>query len=119
MPLRRPHRQHQLSGRFYPRPFTGMYTASKHAVEGYTENLDREVRQFGVRAVLVQLSYTKNNINQNEKTAQTNLEAYLRAPSLRSRSTTGQRLPDRFGERCGRPANEPAERAALVEQRTA
>jgi hypothetical protein len=34
------------------------------------------VRQFGVRAVLVQPSYTKSNINQNEKTAQTNLEAY-------------------------------------------
>ena len=61
---------------FIPAPFMGMYTASKHAVEGYTETLDHEVRQFGVRAVLVQPSYTKSNINQNEKTAQTNLEAY-------------------------------------------
>lgn len=39
---------------FIPAPFMGMYTASKHAVEGYTETLDHEVRQFGVRAVLVQ-----------------------------------------------------------------
>jgi NAD(P)-dependent dehydrogenase (short-subunit alcohol dehydrogenase family) len=54
----------------------GMYTASKHAVEGYTETLDHEVRQFGVRAVLIEPSYTKSNINQNEKTAQNNLEAY-------------------------------------------
>lgn len=61
---------------FIPAPFMGMYTASKHAVEGYTETLDHEVRQFGVRAVLVQPSYTKSNINQNEKTAQTHLEAY-------------------------------------------
>jgi len=61
---------------FIPAPFMGMYTASKHAVEGYTETLDHEVRQFGVRAVLVQPSYTKSNINQNEKAAQTNLEAY-------------------------------------------
>lgn len=61
---------------FIPAPFMGMYTASKHAVEGYTETLDHEVRQFGVRAVLVQPSYTKSNINQNEKTARTNLEAY-------------------------------------------
>ena len=61
---------------FIPAPFMGMYTASKHAVEGYTETLDHEVRQFGVRAVLVQPSYTKSNINQNEKIAQTNLEAY-------------------------------------------
>lgn len=61
---------------FIPAPFMGMYTASKHAVEGYTETLDHEVRQFGVRAVLVQPSYTKSNINQNEKSAQTHLEAY-------------------------------------------
>jgi NAD(P)-dependent dehydrogenase (short-subunit alcohol dehydrogenase family) len=61
---------------FIPAPFMGMYTASKHAIEGYTETLDHEVRQFGVRAVLVQPSYTKSNISQNEKTAQTRLEAY-------------------------------------------
>ena len=61
---------------FIPAPFMGMYTASKHAVEGYTETLDHEVRQFGVRAVLVQPFYTQSNINQNEKTAQTSLEAY-------------------------------------------
>lgn len=61
---------------FIPAPFMGMYTASKHALEGYTETLDHEIRQFGVRAVLVQPSYTKSNINQNEKAAQTHLEAY-------------------------------------------
>ncbi|MBE2212386.1 MAG: SDR family NAD(P)-dependent oxidoreductase [Opitutaceae bacterium] len=61
---------------FIPAPFMGMYTASKHALEGYTETLDHEVRQFGVRAALVQPFYTKSNINQNEKTAQTRLEAY-------------------------------------------
>jgi short-subunit dehydrogenase len=61
---------------FIPAPFMGLYTASKHAVEGYTETLDHEVRQFGVRAVLVQPSHTKSNISQNEKTAQTHLEAY-------------------------------------------
>jgi NAD(P)-dependent dehydrogenase (short-subunit alcohol dehydrogenase family) len=61
---------------FMPAPFMGMYTASKHAVEGYTETLDHEVRQFGVRAVLIEPYYTKSNINQNEKTARANLEAY-------------------------------------------
>ncbi len=66
---------------FIPAPFMGMYSASKHAVEGYTESLDHEIRQFGVRAVLVQPFYTKSNINQNEKIAQTNLEAY--APQRR------------------------------------
>ncbi len=61
---------------FIPTPFMGMYSASKHAVEGYTETLDHEVRQFGVRAVLVQPSWTKSNLNQNEKSAQTHLDAY-------------------------------------------
>ena len=61
---------------FMPAPFMGMYTASKHAVEGYTETLDHEIRQFGLRAALVQPSYTKSNINQNEKAAQTHLGAY-------------------------------------------
>lgn len=59
-----------------PAPFMGMYAASKHAIEGYTETLDHEVRHFGVRAVLVQPFYTKSNINHNGKTAQTHLEAY-------------------------------------------
>lgn len=61
---------------FIPAPFMGIYTASKHAVEGYTETLDHEVRQFGVRALLVQPYYTKSKINQNEKTAQSRLDAY-------------------------------------------
>lgn len=61
---------------FIPAPFMGMYTASKHAVEGYTETLDHEVRQFGVRALLVQPAYTKSRIDQNEKAAQTRLDAY-------------------------------------------
>lgn len=61
---------------FMPAPFMGMYAASKHALEGYTETLDHEIRQFGLRAALVQPAYTKSNINQNEKAAQTRLDAY-------------------------------------------
>ena len=39
---------------FLPAPYMGIYTASKHALEGYTETLDHEVRRFGVRAMLVE-----------------------------------------------------------------
>lgn len=70
---------------FIPAPFMGMYTASKHAVEGYTETLDHEVRQFGLRAVLVQPSYTKSNINQNEKTAQIQPRSLCRSPATHAR----------------------------------
>jgi short-subunit dehydrogenase len=61
---------------FLPAPYMGIYCASKHALEGYTETLDHEVREFGVRAVLVEPHYTKSKISQNEKTAQTALKEY-------------------------------------------
>lgn len=61
---------------FLPAPYWGMYAASKHALEGYTETLDHEVRRFGVRAVLVEPAYTKTKINGNAKSARAVLEVY-------------------------------------------
>jgi NAD(P)-dependent dehydrogenase (short-subunit alcohol dehydrogenase family) len=43
----------------------GLYSASKHAVEGMSETLDHEVRNFGVRVVLIEPSYTKTNLDLN------------------------------------------------------
>ena len=45
-----------------PGPYMGIYAASKHALEGYTETLDHEVRTFGIRAVLVEPAFTKTNL---------------------------------------------------------
>jgi len=61
---------------FLPAPYWGIYAASKHAVEGYTETLDHEVRRFGVRALLVQPAYTRTKLNGNTKTAKISLDAY-------------------------------------------
>ena len=61
---------------FLPAPYMGIYCASKHALEGYTETLDHEVREFGVRAMLIEPHYTKSKINQNGKTAQATLKEY-------------------------------------------
>lgn len=61
---------------FVPAPYWGVYAASKHAVEGYTETLDHEVRRFGVRALLVQPAYTKSKINGNAKFPQSQIPAY-------------------------------------------
>ena len=36
-----------------------VYGASKHAIEGYSESLDHEVREYGVRALLVEPAYTR------------------------------------------------------------
>ena len=54
----------------------GIYAASKHALEGYTETLDHEVRTFGIRAVLVEPAFTKTNLERNGKTALSTLDAY-------------------------------------------
>jgi NAD(P)-dependent dehydrogenase (short-subunit alcohol dehydrogenase family) len=56
-----PHMRAQHGGRiinvssvlgFLPAPYIGLYSASKHAVEGLTETLDHEVRQSIVEAAL-------------------------------------------------------------------
>jgi len=61
---------------FLPAPYMGIYAASKHAVEAYTETLDHEVRRFGVRALLVEPAYTKTKLNGNTRTARLTLDAY-------------------------------------------
>lgn len=50
---------------FLPAPYMALYSASKHAVEGLSETLDHEVRQFGVRVVLVEPSFTRTNLDLN------------------------------------------------------
>lgn len=61
---------------FVPAPYWGVYAASKHALEGYTETLDHEIRRFGVRALLVQPAYTKSKINGNAKFSRRPIAAY-------------------------------------------
>lgn len=50
---------------FLPGPFMTFYTASKHALEGYAESLDHEVREFGIRSILVEPSFMNTAINSN------------------------------------------------------
>src|SRR5881394_2153600 len=61
---------------FLPAPYLGIYAASKHAVEGYTETLDHEIRRFGVRAVLVEPAYTRTKLSGNTQFAKISLEVY-------------------------------------------
>lgn len=80
-----PHMRAQRSGRivnvssvlgFLPAPYMGLYSASKHAVEGMSETLDHEVRKFGIRVVLVEPSYTKTNLDLNAPHAASKIAAY-------------------------------------------
>lgn len=48
-----------------PAPFSAYYAATKHAIEGYSESLDHEVRGFGVRIALVEPGYTRSSFEQS------------------------------------------------------
>lgn len=59
-----------------PAPYMGIYTASKHALEGYSETLDHEVRQFGIRVSLVEAGFTKTNLGVHGKATAKVLDDY-------------------------------------------
>jgi short-subunit dehydrogenase len=42
-----------------------LYAATKHAFEGYSESLDHEVREHGVRVLLVEPAYTRTSFDAN------------------------------------------------------
>ncbi|TCU30574.1 short-subunit dehydrogenase [Rhizobium azibense] len=42
-----------------PAPYSTVYASTKHAIEGYSESLDHELRTFGIRVVLVEPAYTR------------------------------------------------------------
>jgi short-subunit dehydrogenase len=48
-----------------PAPFNAFYSSTKHAVEGYSESLDHEVRTQGIRVVLVEPAYTRTSFEEN------------------------------------------------------
>ncbi|PYQ53037.1 MAG: short-chain dehydrogenase/reductase [Acidobacteria bacterium] len=50
---------------FLPAPFMSVYAATKHAVEGYSESLDHEVRNFGVRVIVVEPGFTRTNLSRH------------------------------------------------------
>src|ERR687892_1014656 len=62
-----------------PAPFMAMYAASKHAVEGYSESLDHEIRGSGVRVVLVEPAYTRTSFEGNVYQADQQLDVYQSA----------------------------------------
>ena len=80
-----PHMREQGSGRiinvssvlgFMPAPFMALYAATKHAIEGYSESLDHELREFGVRVALVEPAYTNTAFEANSVRADQPLPAY-------------------------------------------
>jgi NAD(P)-dependent dehydrogenase (short-subunit alcohol dehydrogenase family) len=48
-----------------PAPYSALYASTKHAIEGYSESLDHELRPFGIRVVLVEPAYTRTAFEEN------------------------------------------------------
>jgi NAD(P)-dependent dehydrogenase (short-subunit alcohol dehydrogenase family) len=80
-----PHMRAQRAGRivnvssvlgFLPAPYMGLYSASKHAVEGMSETMDHEVRQFGIRVALVEPGFTKSKLDANSPHVANRVGAY-------------------------------------------
>jgi short-subunit dehydrogenase len=61
---------------FLPAPYQGVYSASKHAIEGYSESLEHEVRQFGIHVSVIEPGFTRTQMDKNAQSAQKRLEAY-------------------------------------------
>jgi NAD(P)-dependent dehydrogenase (short-subunit alcohol dehydrogenase family) len=83
-----PHMRRQGSGRiinigsvlgFLPMPYGALYSATKHAVAGYSESLDHELRTRGIRVSVVEPAYTKTRFDANFLEADAKLDEYREA----------------------------------------
>jgi NAD(P)-dependent dehydrogenase (short-subunit alcohol dehydrogenase family) len=83
-----PHMRRQRSGRiinigsvlgFLPMPYGALYAATKHAVEGYSESLDHELRTRGIRVSVIEPAYTKTPFDANFMEPDARLEEYREA----------------------------------------
>ncbi len=48
-----------------PAPYSAHYSAVKHALEGYSESLDHEVRAFNIRASVIEPAFVRTVFDQN------------------------------------------------------
>ena len=61
---------------FLPMPYGALYSATKHAVEGYSESLDHELRTLGIRVAVIEPAYTKTPFDANFLEPDATLDAY-------------------------------------------
>src|SRR5213083_2268944 len=89
-----PHMRRQGSGRiinigsvlgFLPMPYGALYAATKHAIEGYSESLDHELRTRGIRVSVIEPAYTKTHFDANLLEPDAQLDEYREARAAVSR----------------------------------
>lgn len=64
---------------FLPMPYMALYAATKHAVAGYSESLDHELRTLGIRVVVVEPAYINTPFEANLLPPDAPLEVYREA----------------------------------------
>jgi len=86
-----PHMRRQGNGRiinigsvlgFLPMPYGALYAATKHAVEGYSESLDHELRTRGIRVSVIEPAYTKTQFDANFLAPDSKLDEYREVRAL-------------------------------------
>jgi NAD(P)-dependent dehydrogenase (short-subunit alcohol dehydrogenase family) len=86
-----PHMRRQGTGRiinigsvlgFLPMPYGALYAATKHAVEGYSESLDHELRTRGIRVSVIEPAYTRTQFDTNLMAPDSKLEDYREVRAL-------------------------------------
>ena len=92
-----PHMRRQRAGRiinigsvlgFLPAPYAALYAATKHAVEGYSESLDHELRTRGVRVSVIEPAYTKTQFGANFLEPDSKLDEYREIRASVSKTLT-------------------------------
>jgi len=80
-----PHMRRQGAGRIInigsvlgllPMPYGALYAATKHAIEGYSESLDHELRTRGIRVSVIEPAYTNTPFDTNFLQPDAKLDAY-------------------------------------------
>ncbi|MFI1360328.1 oxidoreductase [Streptomyces sp. NPDC020898] len=89
---------------FIPAPYMAVYGASKHAIEGYSQSLDHEVRKYGVRSLLVEPAYTNTGFEANSSKPDTPLPLYA----------DQRRVFDRLMEESIKAGDDPAVVAKVI-----
>jgi short-subunit dehydrogenase len=89
-----------------PRPYNALYAATKHAIEGYSESLDHELRTRGIRVLVIEPGYTKTQFDANLLEADSKLDEYREV-----RAALGKQLKEALAA-----ANEPDVVADVVLQ---
>ncbi|HSI25522.1 MAG TPA: oxidoreductase [Methylotenera sp.] len=59
-----------------PAPYMATYAATKHAVEGFSESLDHELRTRGIRVSVVEPGYTNTQFEANTLEVDTKIDEY-------------------------------------------